>query len=218
MKTSPILTSSANTSPTSFRHAPSSRTAPPSAASSVPASSPVLRRPVSRSASPASGSMKSPQSLRSRRQQSSTVNAEDAVARSASSSSIPVEPPPAPRPEPFGKAPATLTSTSTSPAPTSAPQNAAEALSPNKRRGSPAEKAQEAPLQNSGPVSTEESSAQASKRAKPDEQPPKVLPNQYELCDVEDMVILIAHMLAELIATNDAIRISNGGLTRFHSR
>lgn len=32
------------------------------------------------------------------------------------------------------------------------------------------------------------------------------------------MVELIAHMLAELIATNDAIRMSNGGLTRFHSR
>lgn len=32
------------------------------------------------------------------------------------------------------------------------------------------------------------------------------------------MVELIAHMLAELIATNDAIRISSGGLTRFHSR
>jgi len=32
------------------------------------------------------------------------------------------------------------------------------------------------------------------------------------------MVELVAHMLAELITTNDAIRISNGGLTRFHSR
>lgn len=32
------------------------------------------------------------------------------------------------------------------------------------------------------------------------------------------MVELIAHMLGELIATNDAIRSSNGGLTRFHSR
>lgn len=93
-----------------------------------------------------------------------------------------------------------------------------EALSPNKRRGSPAEKPQEAPLQNLEPDPTAESSAQASKRAKPEEHPPKILPIRYELCDVEDMVVLIAHMLAELIATNDAIRISNGGLTRFHSR
>lgn len=32
------------------------------------------------------------------------------------------------------------------------------------------------------------------------------------------MVELVAHMLAELIATNDAIPRSSGGLTRFHSR
>lgn len=32
------------------------------------------------------------------------------------------------------------------------------------------------------------------------------------------MVELIAHMLSELIATNDAIGTSGGGLTRFHSR
>ncbi|KOS22120.1 Nuc-1 negative regulatory protein preg [Escovopsis weberi] len=56
------------------------------------------------------------------------------------------------------------------------------------------------------------------KRAKPDERAAKVLPSRYELCHVDDMVQLIAHMLGELIATNDAIRISNGGLTRFHSR
>lgn len=45
-----------------------------------------------------------------------------------------------------------------------------------------------------------------------------ILPQKYEFCPVEHMVELIAHMLGELIATNDAIRISSGGLTRFHSR
>ncbi|KAK7747672.1 Pho80p cyclin [Diatrype stigma] len=56
------------------------------------------------------------------------------------------------------------------------------------------------------------------KRAKPNQGPPKVLPLRYELCDVEDMVILIANMLSELIETNDSIAMKSGQLTRFHSR
>ncbi|KXJ96952.1 cyclin-domain-containing protein [Microdochium bolleyi] len=56
------------------------------------------------------------------------------------------------------------------------------------------------------------------KRSKPNQGPPKVLPLKYELCDVEDMVILIANMLSELIETNDAIAMKSGQLTRFHSR
>lgn len=44
------------------------------------------------------------------------------------------------------------------------------------------------------------------------------MPQKYEFCPAEHLVELIAHMLGELIATNDAIRISSGGLTRFHSR
>lgn len=64
----------------------------------------------------------------------------------------------------------------------------------------------------------EQAGAKTPKRPKMDDRPPKTLPLRYELCPVEDMVELIAHMLGELIATNDAIRISSGGLTRFHSR
>ncbi|OAA67846.1 cyclin-dependent protein kinase regulator pho80 [Niveomyces insectorum RCEF 264] len=56
------------------------------------------------------------------------------------------------------------------------------------------------------------------KRAKPEAAPPKVLPEQYELCPVEDMVVLIANMLGELIETNDALALKSGHLTRFHSR
>lgn len=59
---------------------------------------------------------------------------------------------------------------------------------------------------------------QRSKRHRGDVLPEKVLPSRYDLCPVDDMVELIAHMLGELISTNDAIRISTGGLTRFHSR
>jgi hypothetical protein len=84
-------------------------------------------------------------------------------------------------------------------------------VSPTKRRSSPAPTNPEA-------TAAESSSQQTTKRPKPDTPPPKVLPDRYELCAIEDIVELVAHMLAELIATNDAIRISNGGLTRFHSR
>jgi hypothetical protein len=45
------------------------------------------------------------------------------------------------------------------------------------------------------------------------------LPQRYELCHVEDMVVLISHMLAELIETNDSLALrGSGSLTRFHSR
>jgi len=84
-------------------------------------------------------------------------------------------------------------------------------VSPTKRRSSPA-------LANSQATAAAKSPPPSTKRPKPDVPPPKVLPESYQFCPVEDMVELIAHMLAELIATNDAIRISNGGLTRFHSR
>lgn len=56
------------------------------------------------------------------------------------------------------------------------------------------------------------------KRAKSERVPPKVLPEKYELCPTEDVVVLIAHMLGELIETNDALALRSGHLTRFHSR
>jgi hypothetical protein len=45
-----------------------------------------------------------------------------------------------------------------------------------------------------------------------------VLPARYELCAVEDMVILIADMISELIETNDNLPLRDVVLTRFHSR
>lgn len=63
-----------------------------------------------------------------------------------------------------------------------------------------------------------QSPATGSKRARPAAPAPKVLPQRYELCSVEDIVILIAHMLGELIETNDPLALQSGNLTRFHSR
>jgi hypothetical protein len=91
-------------------------------------------------------------------------------------------------------------------------------MSPNKRRGSPTPSLAQAVASGAEATHPEQSTAQSTKRHRPDEPSPKILPQQYELCPAGDMVELIAHMLAELIATNDAIRMSNGGLTRFHSR
>ncbi len=56
------------------------------------------------------------------------------------------------------------------------------------------------------------------KRTKSAKTAAKVLPARYELCDVEDMVILIADMISELIETNDNLPLRDVVLTRFHSR
>ena len=47
---------------------------------------------------------------------------------------------------------------------------------------------------------------------------PKVLPLRYELARGEDIVELVANMLNELIRTNDGLALTSGSLTRFHSR
>lgn len=57
-----------------------------------------------------------------------------------------------------------------------------------------------------------------SKRTKSAKTAAKVLPARYELCPVEDMVILIADMISELIETNDNLPLRDVVLTRFHSR
>ena len=57
-----------------------------------------------------------------------------------------------------------------------------------------------------------------SKKARTDAQPRKLVPTNYEDCDTKDLVLLIASMLLELIAYNDAIPLKDGHLTRFHSR
>lgn len=56
------------------------------------------------------------------------------------------------------------------------------------------------------------------KRTKAAKSAAKVLPLRYELCAVEDMVVLIADMISELIETNDNLPLRDVVLTRFHSR
>ncbi|KAI1657439.1 cyclin-domain-containing protein [Daldinia decipiens] len=103
------------------------------------------------------------------------------------------------------------------PGPSSTPNSSSkiefQTLSPNKRRKS------------QDPITIDPSSSvvalsqpSSPKRTKPNECPPKVLPLRYELCDREDMVVLISNMLGELIETNDSIAMKSGHLTRFHSR
>jgi hypothetical protein len=56
------------------------------------------------------------------------------------------------------------------------------------------------------------------KRVKADDATVKLLPPKYEDCEVEDIVVLIANMIGELISTNDSLPLRSGVLTRFHSR
>lgn len=62
------------------------------------------------------------------------------------------------------------------------------------------------------------SQALPTKRAKSDQSSVKVLPFKYEFCPVDDMVVIISHMISELIETNDQLPLRSGVLTRFHSR
>ncbi|KAK9350648.1 cyclin-domain-containing protein [Lipomyces doorenjongii] len=47
---------------------------------------------------------------------------------------------------------------------------------------------------------------------------PKVLPQSFFDCDLQDLLILISSMLSELIKLNDALPLVPSQLTRFHSR
>lgn len=205
LKSSPVLTASANTSPTTFRYAPA-RSPHASPRNSVAKQN---RRPPPAASFAAQDAMFS--GSPSVADRSSATLAPGAVSQDAASSSS-------------AAAAAVATNTAaTEPAkPANTIEGAAAAqpqiavaangapmqtdVSPPKRRGSP---------------STDDPSAstlETAKRIRPDEQPDKLLPQRYELCAVEDMVELIAYMVNELIATNDAIRTASGGLTRFHSR
>jgi hypothetical protein len=60
--------------------------------------------------------------------------------------------------------------------------------------------------------------ASPAKRARPQEPNVKVMPLQYETCDVKDLGVLISDMLMELVHLNDGYPLRDGTLTRFHSR
>jgi len=136
----------------------------------------------------------------------------------------PVEPPPTPGPKPMAlpdeKRPAPAPGQPANGVPSSSKQAeklqssvSSQPVSPSKRRNS----------QGPGSSLPEPSSAAPddttlSKRSKPEAAPDKALPLRYEFCATEDMVVLIAQMLGELIETNDALALKAGHLTRFHSR
>ncbi|GJC82317.1 nuc-1 negative regulatory protein preg [Colletotrichum liriopes] len=235
LTTSPIVASSANASPNSFHYAPT-RSSPHSSPARL--SAPLPRRHSASRSSP-SASMTSPSSQpRSRHyvavdagtqyspmESSAQQQADDAPADAprASMPATPVEPPPTPRPQPIDpSAPQSPPETQTQPQPqvVVAPvirEASAPIASPGKRRNSqdPA-LAQAASAFAAGESSS--SSSSAAKRSKPTAGPPKILPQRYEFCGVEDVVVLISHMLSELIETNDALALRSGSLTRFHSR
>ncbi|KAH8716960.1 cyclin-domain-containing protein [Phaeosphaeriaceae sp. PMI808] len=56
------------------------------------------------------------------------------------------------------------------------------------------------------------------KRARPQDPNTRVMPFQYETCNVRDLGVLISDMLMELVRINDEQPLRDGTLTRFHSR
>lgn len=234
LKSSPIIASSANASP-SFRYAP---------ANLSPYGSPrqqTAMRPGSSSRSAASSaatSMKSPVQSRSKRPAGAGDSEPDATnlrsglpedpGNSLEASSLnhtPAEPPQAPIPKPLVISNSVSSQDNASQAayiPTPVPSEDAvpQNLSPTKRRGSPTGESQTSrpPQAPSEATAGQDGTSLSAKRSRHDESPAKILPQKYELCPVGDMVELIAHMVADLITTNDAIRVASGGLTRFHSR
>ncbi|ORY18008.1 cyclin-domain-containing protein [Clohesyomyces aquaticus] len=58
----------------------------------------------------------------------------------------------------------------------------------------------------------------SAKRARGQDPNAKVMPLEYETCDVKDLGILISDMLMELVRLNDKFPLRDGKLTRFHSR
>ncbi|KAK1750015.1 cyclin-dependent protein kinase [Echria macrotheca] len=134
-----------------------------------------------------------------------------------------LEPPPPPGPKPMSlpeqrppevpaKAVKAIPEASTEPR-EAQQERSVQPVSPPKRKS-----ADETGESSSATANGATSPSTLAKRPKPAAAPPKVLPQRYEFCAVEDMVVLISHMLGELIETNDALALRTGHLTRFHSR
>lgn len=56
------------------------------------------------------------------------------------------------------------------------------------------------------------------KKLKPPAPAKKMVPSEYSVCSMGDLVTLISDMLNQLVNLNDGIPLTHGGLTRFHSR
>jgi len=100
------------------------------------------------------------------------------------------------------------------------PEPPLEPQLPPKRPATASSDVQTASASSTNLAQSTSSSSQGSspKRARPPKPAVKVMPAQYETCDVKDLVLLISNMLLELIRFNDQIPLKDGRLTRFHSR
>ncbi|KAL2753679.1 hypothetical protein ACRALDRAFT_1044050 [Sodiomyces alcalophilus JCM 7366] len=248
LTTSPRIASSTNASPNTFHYAPTHVPSSPQLSPSRMSASLTKRRSASRSSSlsmtcpsiqqqsPTTVSRQQPQPAQSKRyvavdagrqyspmEPSITISPTVAGSR-ADEVTTTMQPsssrsPATPHPQSLDQAipdsrPAVLKPSP--PVPAIRPPGAGNTTpSPGKRRTSQ-EHDPAPPPDPSAHTSPEGSSA--AKRQRPEPRPQKVLPLRYELCSREDMVILIAHMLSELIETNDALALRSGSLTRFHSR
>lgn len=217
LTTSPILTGDAkNASPRAFQFASSrsslhgspGRQRSRSRKNSVASQSPTVV-PSSTPGRPTSGPMASPSKLRAENgaQESNLANG-SAPAGLARKTVVPVEPSDEPAnsqasPEPPRR------SESSQNKPNSAKRSATSPARAPPSEQPQSEAADHAALGEPG---------RRAQRPRTLPAAPKVLPLAYETCAVEDMVILIAHMISELVETNDCLALSSGSLTRFHSR
>lgn len=128
-------------------------------------------------------------------------------------------PPSAPMPDPPRKAGKRRGTPSPPRLPPPPPEPALEPQLPSKRAAECATDPQIASA-SSTTLAKSSSSSQGSSPKRPRHPRPtvKLMPLQYETCDVKDLVLLISNMLLELIKFNDEIPLKNGRLTRFHSR
>lgn len=128
-------------------------------------------------------------------------------------------PPSAPMPDPPRKVGKRRGTPSPPRAPPPPPEPVLEPQLSSKRAAEPATDPQIASA-SSTTLTKSSSSSQGSspKRARHPRPAVKLMPLQYETCDVKDLVLLISNMLLELIKFNDEIPLKNGRLTRFHSR
>ena len=105
------------------------------------------------------------------------------------------------------------------PLPPPPPEPALEPQPPSKRAAEPVTDPQIASASSTNLAKSSSSSQGSSpKRARHPRPTVKLMPLQYETCDVKDLVLLISNMLLELIKFNDEIPLKDGHLTRFHSR
>lgn len=219
LTTSPLLTSdSKNASPRSLQFAsrsplPGSPTRSRSRCSknSIASQSPTVA-PASAAGRPTSALMASPSNpprAQNSAQESSKPANGFSPADPAKQIVVPVEPSPESANMPAAQEPPRQPQSAQA-----KPNSAKRSANPSDQPAPPGADPQSAAASNAAG----EEPARPAQRAKTLPAAPKTLPLAYETCSIEDIVVLIAHMLTELIETNDGLALSSGNLTRFHSR